>query len=106
MYSGIEELLSARPPGGAMARRQDVRPSPPCPAATAAPRVFPVCGQETAVNGAGSAAGCGLGAVRSVRTAGSRPANRRAKEVITRALVLVAKPAPSPRAPTAIAAAA
>src|SRR5579872_6930920 len=67
---------------------------------------LPACGQETAMAGAGSAAGWGLVAVRSVRTAGRKPANRMAKEVITRALALVAKPAPSPRAPTAIAAAA
>src|SRR5436190_7236665 len=36
--------------------------------------------------GAGSATGCGLVAVRSVRTAGRKPANRTAKEMTTRAL--------------------
>src|SRR5579872_5738357 len=66
---------------------------------------LPACGQETAMAGAGSAAGYGL-AVRSVRTAGRKPANKMAEEMTTGALVLVAKPAPSPRAPTTIAAAA
>src|ERR1700722_1424368 len=104
MYSGIGELLSERPPGdGATSGCSSIAPLPGGDGGAAG---LPACGQETAVTGAGSAAGCGLVLVRSVRTAGRRPANRTAKEVITRALVLVAKPAPSPRAPTAIAAAA
>src|ERR1700731_1286055 len=81
-------------------------PLAPLPGSDGGAAGLPACGQETAMAGAGSAAGWGLVLVRSVRTAGRRPANRMAKEVITRALVLVAKPAPSPRAPTAMAAAA
>src|SRR5438105_1722170 len=106
MYSGIGELLSRRPPGGLMARRRDVVHRPVARRRRRRRGSFLVRGQETAMAGAGSATGCGLVAVRSVRTAGRKPANRTAKEMTTRALVLVAKPAPSPRAPAAIAAAA
>src|ERR1700745_1734316 len=106
MYSGTGELLSGRPPGGLMARRRDVVHRPVARRRRRRRGSFLVPGQETAMAGAGSAAGWGLVAVRSVRTAGRKPANRTAKEMTTRALVLVAKPAPSPRAPAAVAAAA
>jgi hypothetical protein len=55
---------------------------------------------------AGPAASRGARCVTSMRTTGSSPANISAKEMITTAFVPVAKPAPSPSAPMAMAAAA